>query len=77
VLEHLLAAPRVRGAVVLTDGYVGTPPPELAAEVRARGLRLHVVLPRTPDGGGTSNRCRLRHPAATAPRERGPVEALT
>jgi hypothetical protein len=51
VLEHLLAAPRVRGGVLLTDGYVGTPPPDLAAEVRARGLRLHVVLP--ADAGWT------------------------
>jgi hypothetical protein len=45
VLEHVLAAPRVRAAIVLTDGYVGEPPPRLAAEVRARRLRLHVVLP--------------------------------
>ena len=45
VLEHALADRRVGRALVLTDGYTGTPRDDLARRVRERGLRLAVVLP--------------------------------
>jgi hypothetical protein len=45
VLRHALADRAVRRALVLTDGYTGAPGAELAAAVKARGLRFHVVLP--------------------------------
>ncbi len=45
VYEHLLASPRVRRALVLTDGYTGTPRSDLARAARERGLAVHVVLP--------------------------------
>jgi Putative metallopeptidase domain len=45
VLEHALAAPRLRRALVLTDGYVGPARAELLAELQERHLRVHTVLP--------------------------------
>ena len=45
VLDHALAEPRLRRALVLTDGYVGRPPAGLARSVADRSLRIHVVLP--------------------------------
>ncbi len=45
VLRHALADRSVRRALLLTDGYTGAPGAELAAAVKARGLRFHVVLP--------------------------------
>ena len=45
VLEHALAAPRLRRALVLTDGYVGPALSDLVAELQKRHLRIHAVLP--------------------------------
>lgn len=45
VLEHALGNRRLTRALVLTDGYTGTPRADLAEQIRARGLRLSVVLP--------------------------------
>ena len=45
VLEHALASRRLTRALVLTDGYTGTPRADLAERIRVRGLRLSVVLP--------------------------------
>ena len=45
VLEHALASPRLRTVLLVTDGYVGEPRADHAERIRARGLRLHVVLP--------------------------------
>ena len=47
VLEHALASRSTR-VLVVTDGYVGAPPPALAARVRKSRLDLRVLL--TPDG---------------------------
>ncbi len=44
VLEHILAA-EIRHALILTDGYVERPRSDLAETLRARAVRLHVVLP--------------------------------
>jgi hypothetical protein len=44
VLEHWLETP-VRRALVLTDGYVGSPRSDLAQAARVRKLELHAVLP--------------------------------
>ncbi|MDP6541127.1 MAG: hypothetical protein QF410_16440, partial [Planctomycetota bacterium] len=45
VLEHALDEPRLRSALVLTDGYVGRPTEAQARAVVAKPLRLHAVLP--------------------------------
>jgi len=45
VLEHVLSTPRVRRALVLTDGYVGPGRADLVAEVARRHVRIHAVLP--------------------------------
>jgi hypothetical protein len=45
VLAHALATPRLRTALLVTDGYVGQLRPDHAAAVRERGLRIHAVLP--------------------------------
>ncbi|MBW2397112.1 MAG: VWA domain-containing protein [Deltaproteobacteria bacterium] len=45
VLEHALAEPRLRRALILTDGYVGRPPAGLARAVADRSLRIHAVFP--------------------------------
>ncbi len=45
VLEHALAQPRLRRALVLTDGYVGPARRDQRHALAARGLRLHAVLP--------------------------------
>ena len=45
VLEHALAAKRVRRILVVTDGVTGLPHPRLAQQLRARRIEVHVVLP--------------------------------
>jgi hypothetical protein len=45
VLDHLLAHPAVRRAVIVTDGYVGGARADLARRVTDAGVRLHGVLP--------------------------------
>ena len=46
VVRHLLdTKPTARRALVLTDGYTGKPHPEYVRELKARGIRLHVVMP--------------------------------
>ncbi len=45
VLEHALANRQLRRCLILTDGYVGDAPPNLAAELRARRIAIHAVLP--------------------------------
>jgi Putative metallopeptidase domain len=45
VVEHLLAHPAVRRAVVVTDGYVGVARADLARRVADTGIRVHAVLP--------------------------------
>ena len=45
VLQHALAAPRVRRILVVTDGLTGDPHPRLAQQLRARRIEVHVVLP--------------------------------
>ncbi len=45
VYAHWLRCPRVRRALVLTDGYVGSPRADLRRAARERGLQLHAVLP--------------------------------
>jgi hypothetical protein len=45
VLEHLLARPRVRRALLLTDGYTGTPRRDHVQKMLRRGVRLDVVMP--------------------------------
>ncbi|MCZ7535034.1 MAG: hypothetical protein M5T61_03175 [Acidimicrobiia bacterium] len=45
VLNHMLAAPLLRRALVLTDGYVGAAPADLAADLASRDIELNVVLP--------------------------------
>ena len=45
VLEHALALPRLRRALLLTDGYVGPPSRRQAKAIRERGLAVHVALP--------------------------------
>lgn len=47
VLEHALASRSTR-VLVVTDGYVGAPPPALAARAKKSRLDLRVLL--TPDG---------------------------
>ncbi len=44
-LEHALAERSLRRLLLLTDGYTGEPPDHLRAELEARRLALHVVLP--------------------------------
>ncbi len=45
VLEHALATPRLRRALILTDGYTGAAGDEHRARINGRALELHVVLP--------------------------------
>jgi hypothetical protein len=46
VLRHILETkPYAHKALIVTDGYVGKPLPELVRAVREKGLRLYVVLP--------------------------------
>ncbi len=45
VLQHAVDAPRVRRILVLTDGVTGDPHRRLAKKVRARRIKVHVVLP--------------------------------
>lgn len=56
VLQHILSLPvarRPRKAVVLTDGYTGTPAPSLMEEIRKQKIDLYVGLV-----GGTSDELR-------------------
>ncbi len=46
VVRHLLETkPFTHKALVLTDGYTGRPHPEYVRELKARGIRIHVVMP--------------------------------
>lgn len=46
VLTHALdATPRLRRALVLTDGYTGYPHPKLVSRVHEQNLRIYAVLP--------------------------------
>ncbi|MCU0222791.1 MAG: hypothetical protein MUF27_01700 [Acidobacteria bacterium] len=45
MLQHAVDAPRVRRILVLTDGVTGDPHRRLAKKVRARRIKVHVVLP--------------------------------
>jgi hypothetical protein len=45
VLDHLLAHPAVRRAVVVTDGVVGPARLDLTRRLAERGVRIHAVLP--------------------------------
>jgi hypothetical protein len=45
VLDHLLAHPAVRTAVVVTDGIVGPARLDLRRRIAERGLRIQGVLP--------------------------------
>lgn len=46
VLQHALAAkPTLKKVLILTDGYVGAPQPDLLRQVQAAGLRIYAVLP--------------------------------
>jgi hypothetical protein len=46
VMKHLLdAAPVVRRALILTDGYTGVPHPEAVRQMREKKIAIHVVLP--------------------------------
>ncbi len=45
VLEHMLEAPQLRRALVLTDGYVGPAPGNLTGELAQRDIEVNVVLP--------------------------------
>jgi hypothetical protein len=45
VLDHILAEPRLRRVLLLTDGYTGQPRPDQAELLLGRKVRLHVVLP--------------------------------
>ena len=47
VLEHALRG-RARRVLIVSDGYVGEAPPDLARAVRARGVEVRVLL--TPGG---------------------------
>jgi hypothetical protein len=45
VLEHALATPRLRRAIVLTDGFTGTPTDDRRRDVARRQLLIHAVFP--------------------------------
>jgi len=45
VLDHLLALPRIRRALILTDGYTGAVEADQVRRLRTGGYELHVVLP--------------------------------
>ena len=46
VLAHAIDThPRIRRALILTDGYTGIPRPDLVAHVQKHKLRIHAVLP--------------------------------
>jgi len=45
VLDHLLALPRIRRALILTDGYTGAVEADRVRRLRTGGYELHVVLP--------------------------------
>lgn len=45
VLEHVVAHPRTRRVLVVTDGYTGEGRADLAARLAGSGQQIHVVLP--------------------------------
>lgn len=45
VFEHLLAQPKVKRALILTDGYTGSGRLHLAHRLRERNIALHIALP--------------------------------
>jgi hypothetical protein len=45
VYQHWLEHPSARRALIVTDGYVGSPRPHLARDAAKCRLRLHAVLP--------------------------------
>jgi len=46
VLIHALAAnPQLKKVLILTDGYTGSPRPDLVRQIQASGLKIHAVLP--------------------------------
>lgn len=46
VFDHLLKqSPTVHRALIVTDGYTGSPTPDHIAELSARNTKIHVVLP--------------------------------
>jgi len=47
VFDHLIEQTKVVSRVlILTDGYTGSPTPQQLAELKARGTKIHTVLPR-------------------------------
>jgi hypothetical protein len=46
VLRHATEArPHIHRALILTDGYIGFPRPDLAQRISAQHIHIHAVLP--------------------------------